>query len=658
MLESNTVLGILAHVDAGKTTLSEQMLYQAGVLRTPGRVDARTAFLDQAEIERKRGITVFSGQADFSMEGRSFSLIDTPGHVDFSGEMERCLRVLDCAVLVVSCAEGVQAHTETLWRLLNDASVPVFVFLNKTDRAGADLMRVFGQLERLGGNRFVPFFSGIEEDGQMEEETAELLAGLDDSLLERYLETGYDRELWLKEAKNLVRERWVFPVFSGSALNGTGVEELLRGLRLLAPAGTGNREAPFAGRAYQVRHDRGGRVVFLKVEQGTLHPKELLTVPGGEREKCNELRRYSGSRYELIQEAGPGMLCAVTGIRQVKAGDLAGVGAERAKPFVLQPLLRSQVLFSSSVPAPLMLSRFRELEDEEPLLGVEWRERTQELEVRVMGEVQLEALEEIFRERYSEQISFGPCSVLYQETIAAPVVGCGHFEPLRHYAEVHLRLEPGQRGSGIVFASECPLDFLGSNWQNLIRTHVLEKQHTGVLTGAPLTDVKITLLSGRAHLKHTEGGDFREAVYRAVRQGLMQAETVLLEPWYRFFAEVEFDEAGRVQSDLLRMGGECGAPLEVEGKMALRGRAPIRTMMGYPREFTAFTRGKGRLSLEFGGYEPCRDAAAIVEKIGYDPERDVENSPDSVFCSHGAGFPVKWNEANAHMHLPVEKIQG
>ena len=653
MLESNTVLGILAHVDAGKTTLSEQMLYQAGVLRTPGRVDARTAFLDQAEIERKRGITVFSGQADFSMEGRSFSLIDTPGHVDFSGEMERCLRVLDCAVLVVSCAEGVQAHTETLWRLLNDASVPVFVFLNKTDRAGADLMRVFGQLERLGGNRFVPFFSGIEEDGQMEEETAELLAGLDDSLLERYLETGYDRELWLKEAKNLVRERRVFPVFSGSALNGTGVEELLRGLRLLAPAGTGNREAPFAGRAYQVRHDRGGRVVFLKVEQGTLHPKELLTVPGGEREKCNELRRYSGSRYELIQEAGPGMLCAVTGIRQVKAGDLAGLGAERAKPFVLQPLLRSQVLFSSSVPAPLMLSRFRELEDEEPLLGVEWRERTQELEVRVMGEVQLEALEEIFRERYSEQISFGPCSVLYQETIAAPVVGCGHFEPLRHYAEVHLRLEPGQRGSGIVFASECPLDFLGSNWQNLIRTHVLEKQHTGVLTGAPLTDVKITLLSGRAHLKHTEGGDFREAVYRALRQGLMQAESILLEPWYAFRIQADSGQLGRILSDIQRLQGVFEPPRQQENRVTVNGRGPAAGFINYSRELAAFTKGKGMFSFRFDGYEPCQNQEELAARFSYDPEADLEYTPDSVFCSHGAGYPVKWHQAREHMHLKV-----
>ncbi len=653
MLWNNTSVGVLAHVDAGKTTLSEQLLYRCGVLRAAGRVDEQSAFLDHSDVERRRGITVFSDQADLQIGGRPFTLVDTPGHVDFSGEMERCLAVLDCAVLVVSAAEGVQAHTETLWRLLRERKIPTFVFLNKTDRAGADVEGTLAQLKRLREG-FCPL-AGFSA-GAADPDAEEFLAGLDDELLEAYLSGAADRELYLRKARKLTAEGRLFPVFSGSALKGEGVEALLSGLSLLAPAPTGKREAPFSGLVYKVRHDKGGRVAYLRVEQGVLRPRDpIRTGAEDEEEKCGELRGVQGGRYTVLREAGPGVLCAVTGLSVPRPGDRIGAGAGKTRPASLKPLLSSKVLFDrEQTPAPVMLERFRELEDEEPLLAVAWSRQDQEIQVQVMGEIQLEVLQEVVRERWGIDVSFAPCSVLYRETLLSPVVGVGHFEPLRHYAEVHLLLSPAPEGSGIVFKSACHQDDLSMNWQNLIRTHVLEKQHKGVLIGAPLTDVEVTLLSGRAHLKHTEGGDFREAVYRAVRQGLMSGESVLLEPYYEFEAETALDEIGRVQSDLTRLEGECGAPWEENGRMRLHGRGPVRTLMEYPKSFAALTRGRGRLSFRFGGYRPCRDQEQVVREAGYEPERDLENTPDSVFCSHGAGFPVKWDEAPSHMHLPVE----
>lgn len=660
----NTAVGILAHVDAGKTTLSEQILYRCGALRSPGRVDNGSAFLDYSGIERRRGVTVFSDQADFQIDGRPFTLVDTPGHADFAGETERALSVLDCAVLVVSAAEGVQAHTELLWGLLRNRHVPTLVFLNKTDRAGADPENALRQLQALGGG-FCPLPGNLADNG-FSPAARETMAGLDDSLLEAWLSENWDRALWLRKARELTADCRLFPVFSGSALKGEGVEALLSGLRLLAPEPPGKADAPFRGLVYKVRHDsKGGRIVFLKVEQGILRPRDLIEVGGGipggepEREKCGELRRVSGAKSEPLREAGPGVLCAASGLRIPKPGAHIGAGAGTAEPFSLRPLLSSKVIFDQGeTPAPVMLQRFRELEDEEPLLAVAWSEQSQELQVQVMGEIQLEVLEEVVRERWGTKISFAPCSVLYRETLAAPVVGVGHFEPLRHYAEVHLLLSPGSPGSGITFRSECSQDELAASWQSLIRTHVLEKQHLGVLTGSPLTDVEITLLSGRAHLKHTEGGDFREATYRAVRQGLMTGKSILLEPWYEFQAETALDEAGKVQADLIRLEAVCEAPWEEGGRMRLHGRGPVRTLMDYPKAFAALTRGRGRLSLRFGGYEACRDQEQIAAELGYEPERDLENTPDSVFCSHGAGYPVKWSEAPAHMHLPIEKIQG
>lgn len=653
-----TCVGILAHVDAGKTTLAEQILYQSGALRQAGRVDRQDAFLDYTEIERRRGITVFADQASFSVGERQFTLIDTPGHVDFSGETERCLSVLDCAVLVVSSVEGIQAHTRTLWRLLQEHQIPTMLFLNKTDRAGARPQEILRAFQTQLAVPCVDFSNGFDSDGTMDDVLAQTVADLDDSLLETYFERGYILDAWLKKARLLFNRCQLVPVFTGAALSGKGVESLRNGLALLSQPLQGSVDAPFQAKVYKVRHDNGGRIVFMRIENGELHPKDRLWVPGREpsEEKCNELRIYQGNRFVLAPKVGPGELCAVTGVHGLHPGDTAGAGAVRVGTFMLQPMLSAWVLFDSKVSVKTVLNCFRELEDEEPLLHVRWNEPLQELEVQIMGKVQLEVLTQLVQERYGLFVRFGECSILYRETIAGPAVGCGHFEPLRHYAEVHLLLQPGEPGSGITFSSRCQQDTLAGNWQNLIGTHVLEKEHCGVLTGAPLTDVHVVLLSGRAHLKHTEGGDFREATYRAIRQGLMQAQSVLLEPWYTFIAEVDFALSGRVLSDIQRMHGTCEPPQVVNGLALLRGTAPVSELMSYPAELIAFTKGQGSISLAFSGYRPCHNAQQVVEQAAYAPERDVENTPDSVFCSHGAGYPVKWQEAGAHMHLPVESV--
>ncbi|MGI5897397.1 MAG: GTP-binding protein [Oscillospiraceae bacterium] len=652
-----TTIGVLAHVDAGKTTLSEQLLYHAGALRTAGRVDQKNAFLDYDAIERERGITIFSDQASFTCGERVFQLIDTPGHVDFSGEMERCLGVMDCAVLVISAAEGIQSHTETIWRLLEEHRIPTFLFLNKIDRAGADPDAVLHAARREWKLPCLDITKRLFPD-RMAETLVEEIAELEDSLLETYLSSGYDFQGWLAALRRMVAARSVVPVLSGSALNGDGIDALMQALAQLAPVCGGDPGGALLARAYKVRHDKqGGRVVYLKVLNGTLHPKDSLPChpPNTETvdEKINELRCYNGGKYRLMDQAAPGMLCAVTGITTLMPGDWAGQAEAGRVASSLQPLLAAQVLFDPSIHPKTMLECLRVLEDEEPLLGVVWEEELQQIQVHIMGPIQLEVLTEVVQERFGYSIRFGPCEILYRETIAAPVVGCGHFEPLRHYAEVHLRLEPAARDSGIRFASECPTDSLAANWQNLVRTHIFEKEHRGVLTGAPLTDVRITLLAGRAHLKHTEGGDFREATYRAIRQGLMHAQNILLEPWYRFTIQAEIALTGRILSDIQRMNGRYEPPETGETTVTIHGRAPVACMMGYSEELTAFTKGKGRLSLAFDGYEPCHNANEIIAQKGYEPERDLANTPDSVFCSHGAGYPVKWDQAAAHMHIKL-----
>ena len=646
-------IGVMAHVDAGKTTLSEQLLYLGGAVRERGRVDHGDAFLDTEPVERERGITVFSGQADFTWGDTVYYLLDTPGHTDFAAETERVLPALDYAVLVVSCAEGVQGHTETLWRLLRDYGVPVFLFLNKLDRPGADLQRTMDELHSRCSPAAV-LFDGFS--GEVGDELAEEAAALDDELLARYLEGEIPQEEWLIELRRLVKERKIFPCFSGAALRGEGVREFLDGMELLTQTDWESRESePFAALAYQVRRGQS-RIVWLKVTAGRLRCRDEVSCRAADgslvKEKVTELFRCRGGRLFPIQEAKAGELCCAAGLTAVRAGD--GVGAQApARPRELTPVLLSRAVWDPAYDLREVLAAFRALEDEEPALSVEWNEALRELRVHVMGEVQLEILRELLQERFHLEVGFTDCEVLNRETIENTVHACGHFEPLRHYAEVHLLLSPGERGSGIVFESKCPLDRLARNWQNLIRTHVLEKQHRGVLTGAPLTDVVVTLVAGRAHLKHTEGGDFREAVYRAIREGLMKAQSLLLEPWCAFTAVTPQEYAGRVMTDVQRLCGTCGAPRREGETAVVEGEAPVSTFLNYQRELTAFTRGRGNVAVRFCGYRPCHNAEEVIAASGYDPESDTANPAGSVFCSHGAGYYVPWQEAEAHMHIQI-----
>ena len=636
--------GILAHVDAGKTTLSEALLYRGGSIRKLGRVDHGDAFLDTDAMERQRGITIFSKQAVLPLETVEVTLLDTPGHVDFSAEAERVLRVLDCAVLVVSGADGVQAHTRTLWRLLERYGVPVFLFVNKMDLAGADRAALLADLKGK-------LDSGCTDFSLPPEDLAEEAAVCDEAVLEHYLETGAVPEA---ELTRLIRERKLFPCLFGSALKLEGVDEFLAALERYAPLPDYPPE--FGARVFKIARDsQGTRLTYLKVTGGTLRVKDLLTNrrPGmaEERiwsEKADQIRIYSGAKFRSVEEAPAGAVAAVTGLSRTRPGDGLGFEDAWAGP-VLEPVLAYRVILEDGTDPHTALGRLRQLEEEDPQLHIVWSDG--EIRVQLMGEVQLEVLQRLVRERFGMEVSFGSGSIRYRETIAAPAVGIGHFEPLRHYAEVHLLLEPGAPGSGLVFASACPTDVLDLNWQRLILTHLAEKEHLGVLTGSPITDMKITLLTGRAHEKHTEGGDFRQATYRAVRQGLMQAESVLLEPWYDFRLELPSSQAGRAISDIQRMNGETAPPETAGEETVLTGSAPVAAMGDYAREAAAYTRGLGRLSCFPGGYRPCGEAEAVIASAGYDPERDVENTPDSVFCAHGGGYAVPWHEVPACAHL-------
>ena len=633
--------GLLAHVDAGKTTLSEAMLYLGGAVRKLGRVDHGDAFLDTDTQERQRGITIFSKQAVLQLPDVELTLLDTPGHVDFSAEMERTLQVLDCAVLVISGTDGVQAHTRTLWQLLERYHVPTFLFVNKMDLSGTDQSALLAHLQqRLSG--------GCVDFSAPETERDEAVAMCDEEALEAFLEgDGVSGET----VRRLVAERKVFPCWFGSALKLQGVEALLEGLSELAPV----KQYPsrFGARVFKISRDaRGERLTWMKITGGTLRAKMLLQGGTGDdrwEEKADQLRRYSGTKYQMAETAGAGCVVAVTGLSRTYPGQ--GLGAETGDTAaLLEPVLNYRLILPEEADPHTVLPRLRQLEEEDPLLRIVWNERWQEIHVRLMGPVQLEVLQHLLAERFGLTVSFGSGNIVYKETIAAPAVGCGHFEPLRHYAETHLLLTPGERGSGVQVDSICPTDQLDLNWQRLILTHLLERSHPGVLTGSPLTDVKITLTAGRAHLKHTEGGDFRQATYRAVRQGLMGAESVLLEPWYDFL-EVPHNCVGRAMTDVQNMGGTVADP-EIEGEMTvLSGCAPVSEMQNYWQDVAVYTRGEGRLGCTLRGYEPCHDAQRVIEAIGYEAERDVENPADSVFCSHGAGVNVKWNEAPAHMHV-------
>ena len=636
------VLGILAHVDSGKTTLSEAMLYRAGVTRRLGRVDHKDAFLDTDALEKARGITIFSKQALLTAGDTDITLLDTPGHVDFSTETERTLQVLDYAVLVVSGTDGVQSHTETLWRLLRRYHVPTFVFVNKMDLPGMERQELLAQLNRRLGEGFVDF-------GATQADRDEALALCDENLMDRMLDAGQLQDADLIPA--IVR-RHVFPCWFGAALKLEGVDALLDGLdRYTRPAPA--LEA-FGAKVFKVSQDeQGARLTWLRVTGGELKVKAQLTGEAdGEpwAEKANQLRLYSGAKYTLTEAIGPGQVCAVTGLTKARPGE--GLGAERDSDLpVLEPVLSYQVLLPEGADVHAALGKLHRLEEEEPQLHVVWNETLGEIHVQLMGEIQLEVLRSLLAERFGLEVEFGPGGILYKETITEPMEGVGHYEPLRHYAEVHLKLEPLPRGSGMQFAADCREEVLDKNWQRLVLTHLEEKQHLGVLTGSPLTDVKITLIAGRAHLKHTEGGDFRQATYRAVRQGLMLAKSQLLEPWYAFRLEVPAENIGRAMSDIQRMEGTFDPPESGEETAVLTGFAPVSTMRSYPMEVVSYTRGRGHLSLTLDGYRPCHNAQEVIAAIGYEPEHDLDNPADSVFCAHGAGFVVPWDQVRSHMHV-------
>lgn len=624
--------GIFAHVDAGKTTLSESMLYESGSIRRLGRVDNKDAFLDTHLLERSRGITIFSKQAEFIWKDMRVTLLDTPGHVDFAAEMERTLGVLDYAVLVISGADGVQGHTETLWRLFESYGVPVFLFFNKMDQNGADRDRLLEEVQHHFGDGFVDFTE------QTSETFFEKIAENDEAALDCFLENG---TVPTSEIRRMAAERMIFPCFFGAALKSDGVREFLDGLERY----TSQRLFPeeFSARIYKITRDEAGvRLAHMRVLGGSLKVRSML----GE-EKVSQIRIYSGEKYRTVQEAAAGEICAVAGLSSASAGEGFGSDAGRLDT-LLEPVLSYRIELPD---AAKQIAKFRQLAEEDPKLHIIWNEELKEIQVQLMGEVQLEILKSVIAERFGLEVSFGAGSIVYKETITEAVEGVGHFEPLRHYAEVHLLLEPLPRGRGIVIQSDCSEDALAGNWQRLILTHLREKAHRGVLTGAPVTDIRITLKSGRAHLKHTEGGDFRQATYRAVRQGLMQAASVLLEPVYAFRLEVPEGSVGRAMTDLDKMCAEFSVLQTEKGTAVLTGKAPVSEMLHYQKETAAYTGGRGRLFLTFDGYAPCHNADAVIESMRYDPERDEANPSGSVFCAHGAGFYVPWDHVWEHMHL-------
>ncbi len=637
-------VGLLAHVDAGKTTLSEALLYTAGAISTLGRVDHGDAHLDNHQLERARGITIFSKQATLETERLSITLLDTPGHVDFSTEMERTLQVLDYAILVISATDGVQAHTETLWRLLRQRQIPTFLFVTKMDLPNPGRQALMAQLCRQLDERCVDFTT-------QDEAWAETVALGEEALLDRYLETG---TLSPRDVSGLIRLGKLFPCYFGAPLHLDGVEAFLTGLETFTEPPRYPEE--FSARVFKIARDpQGVRLTFVKITGGTLSVRTPLRYAPADgedeiEEKITQLRRYSGAKFQPVESVSAGQVCALLGLTATYPGQ--GLGAATpAPPPLLEPVVTYRLVLPPDCQAQVLLPKLRQLEEEDPQLHITWDEHSRQIHARLMGQVQIEVLKSLIAERFDVQVQVDAGRILYKETIAAPVEGVGHYEPLRHYAEVHLLLEPLPQGSGLVFDSQCSEDLLDRNWQRLILTHLAERSHRGVLTGAPITDMKITLMSGRAHLKHTEGGDFRQATYRAVRQGLMQAESILLEPWYAFQLTLPAEHLGRAISDLQTMGGTFSSP-DNDGVWAtLSGTAPVSAMKDYPLEVASYTRGRGRFSCSLHGYAPCHDQKQVVQAVAYDPEADLEHTPDSVFCAHGGGFSVKWRDVPDYMHL-------
>lgn len=640
--------GIFAHVDAGKTTFSEQILYYTKSIRKKGRVDYKEAFLDSQKVEKERGITVFSDVGTFSYDGDTYYLIDTPGHIDFSPEMERTLSILDYAILVVSAVEGIQGHTETLWNLLKNRKIPTFIFINKIDRVGADVNKVYQQLKR----RFSEDICLLSNNSLMNlsDEEIEFIAGKDEELLNLYFEDNYNNQLWINKLKFLVKERQIFVASSGSALLDQGVREFLDIFNKLTMT---NYELAdiFTGKVFKIRYDeKGTRITYIKALSGLLKVKdELVYNHNGEeiREKVNEIRAYNGVKYEIKDVASEGDVFAVTGISNMKAG--MGIGIEDSTEEMI-PTLTAKVLYDSTVNIKEVLKYLKILESEEKTLNVQYDEILKEMHINVMGKIQLEVLKEIIQERFNLNVEFDKAEILYKETIGNEVNGYGHFEPLRHYAEVHLKLLPGERGEGIVFENRCHNDYLTPGQQNLIKTHIFEKKHRGILTGSEIDDIKVILITGRAHIKHTEGGDFREATKRALRQGLDSAENILLEPYYNFKIEVDKQLLGRVLSDVQKMNGTFNEQQSVGDRVIITGRGPVATFMDYSLEFQALSKGKGGLSLMYGGYDVCHNAEEVIERIGYNKDADPEYTSSSIFCAKGVGYSVKGDEVVNYMH--------
>lgn len=641
MLSGETVIGILAHVDAGKTTLTEAMLYRAGAIRRLGRVDKKDSYFDSHQLERNRGITIFSKQNPFMLNDKKFTLIDTPGHVDFSAEMERTLGVLDYAVLVIDGTSGVQSHTETIWQLLSQYNIPVFVFINKSDRDGFSKEKMSENLKARLKGTFVDFTS--EKDVFDEE-----ISMVNEDLLETFLEGTTDEKIIQNKIAQAVANREVFPCFFGSALFDSGVDRLLEGIEKYTVCK--NYREEFSARVYKILHDnQGNRLSFMKITGGKISVK--MSVGN---EKIDTLRIYSGEKYDAVKEVSAGNVCAVSGLSQVMPGEsIDEKGVNRISSVKLNPLLSAQVIISDGTDIHTAYRKLSVLGQELPELSVHISGYTDEeqIQIRVMGRIQLEILQSLVKDRFGMEIDFGPCRILYKETVASSVMGYGHYEPLRHYAETQLRIDPAERGSGIIIENECSLEVLDSNFQNLILTHIGEKEHLGILTGSPLTDVKISLTAGRSHLKHTEGGDFREATYRAIRQGLEKAENILLEPYYAFTLRVPVEFTGRAISDIQRMCGEFDPPEMTENETIIKGSGPVSEFMNYPEEVVSYTSGKGIVSMVENGYRPCHNQQQIIEKIGYEKDRDLSNPSSSVFCSHGAGFEVKWFDVDNMRHI-------
>ena len=644
----NISVGLLAHVDAGKTTFSEQVLFHTGAIRSAGRVDHKNAFMDAHPLERQRGITIFSDQASFEMNGDRYFLLDTPGHADFSTEMERAMTVMDYAVLIINGAEGIQSHTETVWALLSAYKVPAFIFINKTDRAGCEPQAVISELKR----RLSADVTDMEgwTGGSIPDSLKEAVAERDEALFDMLMEDRFDPGLWTLSLRRQFANRQLFPVYCGSALMDQGIKEFLDALCLLT-SDNAPSDAPFSGLVYKVRHDaQGNRLCFFKVLSGSVASRDEIQLPEGSA-KINELRLHHGAKHTPLSLGEAGMLCAAAGLPGVRPGDYIGSAAGRRNTFRSEPMMAVSVIWDKAVPNNKVLTALREMEEEDPSLSVMVNEGTGSIDLHVMGAIQLEVLRHLIPDRYGFHIDFGPMRVLYMETISAPSLGVGHYEPLRHYAEVQLRIIPGPRGSGISFRSSCHVDTLALNWQRLIETHVFEKTHKGVLTGAPLTDVCVELLCGRSHLKHTEGGDFRQSTYRAIRNALMYAESVLLEPVCRFTLRAPEDCYGRIMGDLTKMYARLDPPVMEKDSFTLSGEAAFALFSGYLTDFMAASHGRGILSYHLDHYEPCRNPEEIIAQANYNPLAD--DTPDSVFCAKGAGYNVPWNEVRAHAHCPL-----